>query len=95
MDNRRRRYLIGAYDYLKADRNAQQKGVDIVGIYHSHPDHPAVPSAIDLDQATFPGYTYLIVSVRAGEPAEMAAWTLADDRSLFEPVQIHIDDSIA
>jgi len=95
VDNRHRRYLIGASDYFKANREAQKKGVDIVGIYHSHPDHPAVPSATDLDQATFPGYTYLIVSVRAGEPAEMAAWSLANDRSQFESIQIHIDDSIA
>ena len=84
-ENRARRYTIAPDAYRAADHAARQHGLDIVGFYHSHPDHPAQPSATDLDEATFPGYTYMIVSVRQGVPAELTAWTLAPDRSRFLP----------
>lgn len=83
-EHRERRYTITPADYLAADRAARRQGLDIVGIYHSHPDHPARPSATDLAEATFLGYTYVIVSIRNGEPAELTAWALAPDRSRFE-----------
>lgn len=82
-EERERRYLISPDHYLRADREARRRGLDIIGIYHSHPDHPAEPSETDLAWATFPGYTYVIVSVRGGEPAELTAWSLAPDRSRF------------
>ena len=81
--NRERRYLIGPKDFLAAERQARALGLDVVGFYHSHPDHPAQPSQTDLEEATFPGYAYLIVSVHQGEPVDLTAWTLADDRSTF------------
>lgn len=87
-ENRERRYTITSDDYRAADRAAATQGLDVVGFYHSHPDHPARPSATDLAEATFPGYTYVIVSVQGGAPAEMTAWTLAPDRSKFEPESI-------
>lgn len=83
-ENRRvDRYVIAPEEYRDADRDARKRGLDIVGIYHSHPDHPAEPSATDLEQATFPGYTYVIVSVRDGRADDMTAWSLAPDRSRF------------
>ena len=82
-ENRERRYTIAPEDYLAADRDAQNKGLDIVGFYHSHPDHPARPSATDLAEATFPEYVYVITSVNSGEPGDLTAWTLAADRSEF------------
>lgn len=87
-EHRERRYLITPQDYLQADRTARQQGLDIVGIYHSHPDHPAAPSATDLAEATFPGYTYVIVSVLHGRAGALTAWSLAEDRSRFlaEPI---------
>lgn len=85
-ENRRvDRYVIDPDDYRKIDREARREGLDIVGIYHSHPDHPAEPSSTDLEQATFPGFTYVIVSVENGLPADLTAWTLAPDRSRFLP----------
>jgi len=82
-ENRERRYTIAPEDYLAADREAQERGLDIVGFYHSHPDHPARPSATDLAEATFPEYVYVINSVNEGRPGELTAWTLATDRSEF------------
>lgn len=83
-ENRREdRYVIAPEDYLAAERAARRDELDIVGMYHSHPDHPARPSQTDLQQATFPGYTYVIVSVRNGEAADVTAWSLAEDRSRF------------
>jgi len=90
VENRERRYAITPPDYLAADRLARRQGLDIVGFYHSHPDHPARPSATDLAEATFPGYTYVIVSIRDGQPAELTAWSLAPDRSQFETEAIDI-----
>ncbi|HEX7070675.1 MAG TPA: M67 family metallopeptidase [Rhodothermales bacterium] len=83
-ENRERRYQIEPGDYLAASRTAEERNLDIVGFYHSHPDHPARPSETDLAEATFPGFTYVIVSVRAGQSAELTGWSLASDRSRFE-----------
>lgn len=82
------RYVIDPNDYRTVDREARERNLDIVGIYHSHPDHPAEPSSTDLEQATFPGYSYVIVSVVDGQSEEMTAWTLAPDRSRFLPENI-------
>ena len=83
-DRRADRYIIAPEDYVAADRDARARGLDIVGMYHSHPDHPARPSATDLDQATIPGYTYVIVSVINGSAADLTAWTLTPDRMEFQ-----------
>lgn len=83
-ENRREdRYVIAPEDYRDADRAAREADMDIVGMYHSHPDHPARPSRTDLEQATFPGYTYVIVSVHGGKADDLTAWSLAEDRSEF------------
>ena len=87
---RTRRYQLTADDYREADAAAQEQGLDVVGIYHSHPDHPARPSETDLEEATFPGYTYAIVSVQDGTPADLTAWSLAPDRSEFREENINI-----
>jgi proteasome lid subunit RPN8/RPN11 len=87
-DARERRYLIGPGDYLRAERTAEDAGLDVVGFYHSHPDHPARPSATDLAEATFPGFVYTITAVERGRAASTTAWRLADDRSQFLPVSL-------
>lgn len=87
-ENRERRYAITPDDYRTAQHAAAERGLDIVGFYHSHPDHPARPSSTDLEEATFPGYTYVIVAVQDGTAAELTAWTLAPDRSRFEEEDI-------
>lgn len=77
---RRRRFLIGPDDYRRADARAEARGLEIVGFYHSHPDHPAEPSAFDLAHA-WPNLSYAIVSIRGGVPREMRSWRLRGDRS--------------
>jgi S-sulfo-L-cysteine synthase (O-acetyl-L-serine-dependent) len=77
---RRRRFLIGPDDYRRADARAAARGLEIVGFYHSHPDHPAEPSAFDLAHA-WPNLSYAIVSIRGGAPREMRSWRLRADRS--------------
>lgn len=83
-EQRERRYQITPHDYVAAARSADEQGVEIVGFYHSHPDHPARPSQTDLEEATFPGFTYVIVSVMSGRSGDLTAWSLATDRSTFE-----------
>jgi len=82
-DSRENRYLISPLDLLAADKEARQSGMDIVGIYHSHPDHPARPSEFDREHA-FPWYSYIIISVAGGNPEDITSWTLRDDRSAFD-----------
>ena len=83
----RRRFLIGPSDYRLAEVRARELGGTLAGFYHSHPDHPARPSAHDLEQA-WPNLTYIIVSVTAGVPGELTAWRLLEDRSAFEKVEL-------
>ena len=89
-EHRNRRYTITPQDYHAADHLARRRGLDIVGFYHSHPDHPAHPSATDLAEATFPGYTYVIVAIRDGQAEDLTAWSLAPDRSRFDAETIDL-----
>ena len=89
--NRERRYTITPDDYQAAAHAARQQDLDVVGFYHSHPAHPARPSATDLAEATFPGYTYVIVSIQDGDAADLTAWALAPDRSRFDAESITLD----
>jgi proteasome lid subunit RPN8/RPN11 len=63
-----------------AERAAKAQGLEVIGWYHSHPDHPARPSDFDRDHA-WPWYSYIIVSVHEGVPKDMTSWRLKDDRS--------------
>jgi len=82
-DERKRRFLIGPDEYRAAEKRASETGRTLIGFYHSHPNHPAVPSAFDLAHA-WPNLRYLIVSVRGGRPEEHRTWRLRDDRSAFD-----------
>jgi len=81
------RVLILPKDVLRAERYAREKKLDVVGYYHSHPDHPAVPSQFDLDHA-LPVWTYIIVSVEAGKAVDVRAWEMENDRSKFNEERI-------
>jgi proteasome lid subunit RPN8/RPN11 len=83
-DARARRYLISPERLLEAEQEGRASGLEIVGFFHSHPDHPASPSAFDLEHA-WPYYSYLILSVERGRVVEARSWRLAADRSRFEP----------
>jgi proteasome lid subunit RPN8/RPN11 len=79
----RRRFLVRPADYREAERRASTLGAELLGFYHSHPDHPARPSQYDLDHA-WPFFSYVIVSVREGVAGDMTSWRLRDDRSAFD-----------
>jgi proteasome lid subunit RPN8/RPN11 len=88
-DSPRNRFAVTPRDVLDADKAAQQRGLEIVGWYHSHPDHPARPSEYDREHA-WPWYSYVIVSVEHGKPADMRSWQLKLDRSGYEEEEIEI-----
>ena len=79
----RRRFLVRPQDYRDAEKRATELKVDLLGFYHSHPDHPARPSQYDLDHA-WPFFSYIIVAVRAGTSEDMTSWRLREDRSAFD-----------
>jgi proteasome lid subunit RPN8/RPN11 len=79
----RRRFRVSDRDYLAVQRAADAAGDDLLGFYHSHPDHPAVPSQYDLDHA-FPSFSYVIVAVTAEATGDLRSWVLRDDRSAFD-----------
>lgn len=79
----RRRFLVRPDDYRLAEGRASELGLDLLGFYHSHPDHPSRPSQYDLDHA-WPFFSYVIISVGEGEPKELQSWRLKDDRSAFD-----------
>jgi proteasome lid subunit RPN8/RPN11 len=88
-DSPRNRFSVTSEDVLAAEKNAREHGLEVVGWYHSHPDHPARPSEYDRDHA-WPWYSYIIVSVQGGAPQEMTSWRLNDDRREFSPEGIEI-----
>lgn len=81
-----RRYWIAPEDMLAAMREARHRSLDVIGVYHSHPDHPAVPSECDRTIA-WSQYSYLIVSVEQGTTKDCRSWTL-NDHHQFEPEDI-------
>ncbi len=83
------RFLITPEAYMRGEKAARAKKLDIVGFYHSHPNAPARPSQYDLDHA-WPVYSYIIVSIRDKMAADMTSWLLKDDRSAFDPEEIRI-----
>ena len=82
-DSRHNRFLIHPETVLAAHKEARAEGLDVVGYYHSHPDHPARPSDFDREHA-WPGLSYVIVSVAVGKVADVRSWRLSDDRDRFE-----------
>lgn len=88
----RRRFLVRPDDYRGAEKRARETGLDLLGFYHSHPDHPARPSQYDLDHA-WPSFSYVIVSVMAGEDKLLTSWRLREDRAAFDEESVDITKS--
>jgi proteasome lid subunit RPN8/RPN11 len=76
------RFLITPEDMLRAEQTARAMKLDVIGFYHSHPDHPSAPSGYDKDHA-LPFYSYVIVSVDNGKAQVLTSWELTGDRSDF------------
>ncbi len=82
-DEQYHRFLLSAEDMLAGELEAEQRGLDVIGVYHSHPDHPAEPSAYDREHA-WPWFIYTITTVAAGRATRTRAWELREDRSDYD-----------
>ena len=86
-ERKRDRYEIDPKDYMKAEDKAREFGLEIVGVYHSHPDHPDRPSLFDEERA-FEGFSYIIVSVRQGRAVSYRSWELVGGKLREETVEV-------
>lgn len=86
-DRKHDRYEIAPQDYLRAEKKAREFGLEIVGVYHSHPDHPDRPSQYDEERA-FEGFSYLILSVSKGKVVSYRSWELIDGKFKEEEILI-------
>jgi proteasome lid subunit RPN8/RPN11 len=83
------RMLITPQDYMRAEREFGKQNLGVVGNYHSHPDHPAIPSQFDLEHlAPWTTMSCIVVAVRGGRACELRSWELAADRSRFNEEEI-------
>ena len=87
--NRERRFLIDPMAYQKAEDEADKRGLSVISIVHSHPDHPDEPSDFDRDHA-WPGFSYIIISVKNGKSISYKSWQLHSDRIFFIEENINI-----
>lgn len=77
------RFQISSDDMLQAELAAMAQDLELIGIFHSHPNHPPIASPRDLAWASWPGYSYLITEIRDGQPRESRSWQLTADRTDF------------
>lgn len=83
MDRAHDRFSIDGREFAKIDRDVAKRGLQIIGIYHSHPDHPAVPSAYDSENA-WGGYSYIIAAVEKGEVVDTRSWVFDEEEKQFK-----------
>lgn len=87
------RFLIRPEDLLRGERYAASRKLDVVGFYHSHPDHPAIPSQYDLEHA-WPVYSYIVLAVHAGQSHDLRSWELQPNRSAFAEEEIQKGETL-
>jgi proteasome lid subunit RPN8/RPN11 len=83
------RYLIAPDDLRGIEAELRPAGLEVLGFYHSHPDHPAAPSGFDIEHA-WPWYSYIIIRVDQARAAELTSWVLNDDRSAMSPEPLDV-----
>lgn len=81
------RYAMLPQDWMRLEDQAEDRGLTLLGYYHSHPDSPAIPSEYDREHA-LPNFLYIITAVRMGQASHMRLWALRADRSAFDPVAL-------
>ena len=91
-EEKRVRFRISDSDMMKAEFKAAEMDLDVIGIFHSHPDHHPIASPRDLAWATWPGYSYLISEILNGKPGGSRSWQLRDDRQGFNEENISLHD---
>lgn len=88
--DQRRRFEISPFDYMKAEQYAINKNTQLLGVYHSHPNHPAIASVHDLAKA-MPYFSYVIVSVMEGKIDDVKSWRLEDDGKAFYEEEVVVN----
>jgi proteasome lid subunit RPN8/RPN11 len=91
-EQRRRRYAVAPLEYARVERAADAAGLSVLGFYHSHPDHPAVPSEYDREHG-LPFFHYVILTVGPESSGEIASYVLSEDRGVFEREELVVEDS--
>ncbi|MBI3753686.1 MAG: M67 family metallopeptidase [Deltaproteobacteria bacterium] len=81
------RYEINPKELLKIEKEAKANGLQVIGFYHSHPDHPDRPSALDKERA-WPLYSYVIIAVHNGRDVSVKSWTFEDEREPFREEEV-------
>ncbi len=89
-DEQYHRFLITPADMFRAERLARHDRLDVLGVYHSHPNAPAHPSEYDRDHAAWTTWSYVIVSVQDGKAADIRAWKLREDRSAYDEEEVEV-----
>jgi proteasome lid subunit RPN8/RPN11 len=89
---RHNRYLLTPQDFLRGEQEAERLGLDLLGVFHSHPDHPNRPSEYDREWA-MPWFSYIITSVNSGQAVQSRSWRLAEDRSTFVEEPLLVQES--
>ncbi len=84
------RYAMTPQDWMRLEDEADERGLTLVGYYHSHPDSPAIPSEYDRDHA-LPNFVYVITSVQDHKAVDMRVWRLQADRSKFDAEELIIE----
>ena len=92
-DARHNRYQLSPQDYLMGEQLANRMGLDVLGVFHSHPDHPNQPSEFDRQWA-WPNFSYLITSVVQGVAVESRSWRLNEDRASFSEEKVEVIEQI-
>jgi len=90
-ETEKNRFLIDPLEQMRVEKGARERQLDVLGYYHSHPDHPARPSNYDRDHA-WPWYSYVIIAVDRGVSKDVTSWVLAEDRSAFGEEVLAIGD---
>lgn len=91
--SRNNRFRFDGLALTRAERQLEERGLGVIGIYHSHPQAPAWPSPFDLDNA-WPSYAYLIVSVRERVAGDARVWALSSDRRSFLEGTVEIQETL-
>ncbi|HVU12363.1 MAG TPA: M67 family metallopeptidase [Phototrophicaceae bacterium] len=84
------RYQMTPLDWARLEDQADERGLTLVGYFHSHPDSPAIPSIYDRDHA-LPNFTYIITQVNQAKAVDMRVWTLRTDRTQFDADTLHVE----
>ncbi|MEO1431669.1 MAG: M67 family metallopeptidase [Cyanobacteria bacterium J06633_8] len=88
--SKKRRYTISPQDMFEIQKSSRERKLNIIGIFHSHPDYRAIPSEFDRKYA-WQEYSYIIVSVQKGQPSDVFSWVL-DDNSQFQQEEIRVEE---